>query len=160
MRVQYEATLDDMVDVSLRAMSRSRLARSWRWQSALGTGLVAGLILFELVHESPGVSLAVGGIAAVVGEALYAIRQVRAVRLVRLKYCQEQYGADGTVKFELQLSEAGLWSRQNKTHTIFDWPAISAIEQTPDAIDFLTREGGVVSVHRRGFQSDEEMRQL
>jgi hypothetical protein len=53
MRVAFHATRDDLVDVNLRALARSRMARGWRWQGCLATGLLTGLIFSLLIPEPP-----------------------------------------------------------------------------------------------------------
>ena len=54
MRVQFEFTIDDVVDVQLRVLRHSRAARSWRWRDRLLTSLLTGTMLFAIVPEEKG----------------------------------------------------------------------------------------------------------
>jgi len=50
MRVQFDATLDDMVDAALRALARSPSFSPYRWADNLGGAILVGLLAGTAVY--------------------------------------------------------------------------------------------------------------
>ena len=69
MLVQFDATLDDFVDVTTRGLSRSKQIRKWRWDGLLTTGLMAWLAIYALFPGPSANKMLVGFIAAVVAHS-------------------------------------------------------------------------------------------
>ena len=67
MRVQFEFTIDDVVDVQIRALRRSRAARAWRWRELVTTSLLTGVLLFALIPEETTGKIIMGVIGLVLG---------------------------------------------------------------------------------------------
>jgi hypothetical protein len=163
-RVQFDATLDDVVDASLRALSRSKAARSWRWADytagVLLTGLGAGLVLYVLVSGELRERLILSGIGAVVAASLYPIFYIWTVKRRLRSYYREQLGSRGPFAVEVEVSASGVSARQEGTTTTFEWAIVDCIEETADSIDFHIKKGGIVVVRERAFGSPELMRQF
>lgn len=162
MRVQFDATLNDMVDAGYRALSRSRTVQWWRWRGMIITGLFCGLIwgipLFFLFAE-PELKLLFGGVFSLLGAGfgilLYSPSYRRTIRRRLRQLYREQLGTNSTFVVQIELAPDGLYTTQMKTHTMFEWPEVE-VEETADSIDFLIPNGGIVVVRKRAFTSSDE----
>lgn len=152
MRIEYDATLDDIAETHLRLEARSKVARTWRWEGIVISGLLAGVILFMLIPEPL--------LTGVGGAVLYAITYKRMLRRRLRKYLREQLGTEGPVKFQVELTEAGIWTKQKNTQITFEWANVASLEETSDSVDFIMRDGGIVVVRNKGFQSSDTRRQF
>src|SRR5437870_3398858 len=102
MRVEFNYTIDDIVDVQLRLLNRSRAARAWRWRNAALTSLVAGAFLFAVIPEGIAGRTVMGTIGLLSGAAVYlALNDVIVKRRLR-KWCEENAGSDKTFTCEVE----------------------------------------------------------
>jgi hypothetical protein len=115
MRVRFEATLDDFVDVQIRILPRSKVARRWRWHGAIGTGLLVGFVLFALIPESIPFKFACGASGVLVGSALSILLYRWVLRRRISQYYREQFGTDGPVGVTIELTPADIWADQMGT---------------------------------------------
>src|SRR5947199_9813027 len=84
MRVEFNYTIDDIVDVQLRLLNRSRAARAWRWRNAALTSLLAGAFLFAVIPEVIDGRRVMGTIGLLSGAAVYlALNDVMVKRRLR-----------------------------------------------------------------------------
>src|SRR3954468_7197171 len=121
MKVAFDFTLDDLVDASERTLSRSRVARGWRWQAVAVSALIGGTVLW-LARGS--LFLALVG-AAVCGGVQVAFRGPnRKTRLVRS--FGERLG-DGPYRGEVEITPEALVTTQNGVRAVRDWSSIEAI---------------------------------
>lgn len=160
MVVQFDATLDDLVDVSMRGLARSRTLRSWNVQGLVTTGLLAGLPVFAIVQGTLGTRLMAGFGASLIAAAFYVITYKRAVEKRIRKLCLEQIGEDKPFGVEIELTELGIKVSQLKTQHIYDWSTVLEIEESEDAIYFHKRDLSSFAVRRRGFESKEHSEQF
>ena len=49
MKIQYDATIDDFLDMNERLLARSKVARSWRIKSMLLSASLSGLLAFAII---------------------------------------------------------------------------------------------------------------
>ena len=119
MRVQFEYTLDDVVDVQLRALKRSAEARAWRWQDMVVTSLLSGVLLFAIIPGETSSRLIVGLIGLILGALLYPIVNESTVKRRLRKLFQENAGPDKVLICEVELSESGVHTRQNGMEIIY-----------------------------------------
>jgi hypothetical protein len=73
MRVQFDATLDDYVDVATRCLARSKQIRKWRWDGLLTSGLMAWLAIYALFPGPFAKKMLAGFIGAIVAACVYPI---------------------------------------------------------------------------------------
>ena len=104
MRVQFEYTLDDVVDVQLRALKRSAAARAWRWQDMVVTSLLSGVLLFAIIPGETSSRLIVGLIGLILGALLYPIVNESTVKRRLRKLFQENAGPDKVLICEVELT--------------------------------------------------------
>jgi len=164
MRVQFDATLDDMVDAAFREVSRSRsLSRSRRWDYlavSIVAGILAGITTYLVIPDTREIRLVLAGVAAVGSAAITPIAQrLSAKRRVRA-YLREKLGSETPFNVEVELSREGVSANQKTGKVILAWHQIDSIHETTDSIDILPRHGGIIVVRKRAFASNEMMQQF
>lgn len=161
MRVQFEATLEEVVDVQMRSMARSAVARRWRRRSTLIFALFVGLTVFLLTHSRPllvqlPLALAGAGLAVLLYPRLYQRSAQK-----RLRQLAEQYlGGAATVEIQVELAAEGMRVHQRNTDLLFPWADVEQIEQTEAGVEVVSASEGLLVVRRRAFASDEEIEQF
>lgn len=155
MTVEFDATIDDFVDVTLRSLAGSTVLRTWNWQAALTTAVLAGLMAYSLVSASAAVRLAIATGCAVLAAVLHLWTSRESFSRRVHKLAQEQLGTDGPIRITAELSETGVRMSQLGTHTLFEWSTIERIEESDDAVYFLKRDRSCFAVRKRGFDSAE-----
>ena len=151
MKLRFDATLDDFIDVAVRS---SPLTNEWYVYFALytvGTALVNGIIA-QFLWSNPyitGIGAAGGAIYIVL--ANYKIRERRARRLY-----QDTYRITKPVAVKVEITEGGLSFKQFGITTIYDWDAVRIAEQTDDAIYFRIPCTHILAVRNRAFASDAQ----
>jgi hypothetical protein len=150
-RVEFEFTVDDMIDVNRRMLARSRTFLSWRHRNAFWTAVGAAVLTYAV---SPDVSHR--GLRALLAAAIAAVlmRILQPIFLRRklTQFCREQFGSDGPFTCEVEIAPEGLRLKQLGADTLHEWGAITAIESTADALEFQMARGLVV-VRERAFPS-------
>ena len=156
MQVQFEYTIDDMVDVQLRVLKRSRAARAWRWRDLVVTSLLTGAVLFAVIPEGLVVRAIMGGIGLSLGALLYPIMNERTVRRRLRKFCEEKVGSSKTFLCEVELNDSGVHTKSNGTQIIYPWEKVTEVEETAESVDLYSEFGGLLVVRKRAFTSTEE----
>lgn|SRR6266545_4896214 len=160
MQVQFDATIDDFVDVTLRSVAGSKALRAWRWEGAITFASLIGLSMYLILPGSTVAKLVAGVLAFVfiifVSLATYKNSYQKRVR----KLAKEQIGTEGPVRVQVELTESGIKFDQLKTQYIYDWSTIERYEETDDAIYFCKRDRSVLAVRKRAFESQESKDQF
>jgi hypothetical protein len=156
MIVRYDATIDDLVDVGMRSWANSKTVRLWRWQAAAGTGLMAAMpayILLGVISVSAGARLVIALVTGLIGAALYLWSHEENFRKRTRKICREQIGTDAPFAVTVELLESGISFSQLGTRITYEWPRIERVEETEDALYFVSRNNTRSAVRKRGFES-------
>jgi len=162
MIVEFEATVDDFVDVTRRSEKRANPGMPRRV-----TGLVVALMTAALALAITDLSLAerseAFGLSLFVIISLYLLFFVdhspyyrRSIR----RLCSQRFGPTWPVRVRVAITESGITFSQNGIPTETEWSAIQGIEETGDAIYFLTKDKSVMAVRKRGFKSGTEMEEF
>ncbi len=156
MRVEFNYTIDDVVDVQLRLLMRSRVATGWRWRNAVLTSVLAGAFLFAVVPEGITGRIVMGSIGLMSGAAVYlALNDFTVKRRLR-KYLEENCGSDKRFTCEVELNDSGIHTKSNGTQIIYSWANVSDIKETGDSVDIYFEKGGLVVIRNRAFVSPGE----
>ena len=156
MRVQFEFTLDDVVDVQLRILKRSPAARAWRWRDLVVTALLSGVLLFAIIPGETTSRLIVGLIGLMLGALFYPIVNENTVKRRLRKLVQENAGPEKVFICEVELSESGVHTRQNGMEIIYRWENVKEVQETKDSVDIYGEKGGLVVVRKRAFNGSAE----
>jgi hypothetical protein len=162
MRIRFDATVDELIEVQERVLERSKVARSWQRQgaifSAFQNGFYVGTLTFIIVYMVstllPALILSIGLFVITSIASWYFHHEIVRQRLY--KYFREQFGDRETIPFELELREAGIWTNQLGVQSMVEWANIEEINLTEETIEFYMRGGGVTFVRKRAFSSTEE----
>jgi hypothetical protein len=164
MRVQFDATLDDMVDAALRALSRSPSFSPYRWADNLGgailTGLLAGAAVYWLIPEPQEKRLVMTGVAGVAGLVLFPILRIWITKRRLRRYYHEMLRSDLPFRVQVELSPEGICVKQKTGQVTYEWQQIDSIHETADSIDVYPHHGGIVVVRKRAFGSAEGMQRF
>ena len=157
MKVKFDATFEDFVDVCKRSQETS-----WSWSSYLVlvfvvvafSASIAGLLHWIFQNWFTTVLAALGGCA---GGAYSIIKSQD--KLVR-DHLKKQVDQNAPIPTEVEVSEMGV-STKCLGHTVVqEWSTIDRIEETDDAIYFRNTFGQYCSARKRGFASEDEMREF
>ena len=160
MKVKFEFTIDDLIDVGERSLSASRVVTRLRRTAAVAWALLAGAIAFALVPVSDGWRLAVAlAVAAAMALVYPGARKKEAKKQLR-RYWRERLTGDGPFLCEVELDEAGITTEQLGARISLPWAAVKSIAETADSVDFAMEKGGLVVVRNRAFPSDDEKRRF
>lgn len=158
MRVQFEYTVDDLVDVQLRALKRSAAARAWHWRDLVITSLLSGVLLFAIIPGETIGRLIVGAIGLILGALLYPIVNESTVKRRLRKLFQENAAPDKIFTCEVELCESGVHTRQNGVEIIYRWENVKEVQETKDSVDIHADRGGLVVVRKRAFKGSAEQK--
>jgi len=152
MRVQFEATLDELVDAVVRLGSRSKLAERSPWPGMIVWGVMFGLIagvpsFFVLVAELE-LKLVVFAVLTSLGAMVGILVYLSSYRQSSKRMLRER------LKIQVETASEGITEQ-----VTYGWSQIEQIQETADSIDFLTQAGGVV-VGKKAFTSSDQMREF
>jgi hypothetical protein len=153
MRVRFDFTLDDMVDLTERATARSGLIRSWRSQSTVVMCCIAAALAYMTVPAETGWRLFAAAAAIGITAALYPAGMASARKSRLRQFMRERFGGEGPYTCEIEISPDGLQVSQAGTRSTRDWRTIVSIEDVAAGIEFLSRPGGTLIVRNRAFAS-------
>jgi hypothetical protein len=158
MHIEYDATLDEIVDVCLRATERSKLAKRTRWQSTFSVAFMIGIILFlflTLDGATRTQKLVFVGGSVVLGTGGFWLSYRHSMKKRILKHLREQLQSDAPVPFAVELREDGVWFKQGGTQVSHDWSNVVELVDDKDGVVLRMREGGFLMVRNRGFPTPE-----
>jgi hypothetical protein len=158
MRVQFEYTIDDLVDVQVRALKRSAAARAWRRRDLVITSLLSGVLLFVIIPGETASRLIVGAIGLILGALLYPKVNEETVKRRLRKLFQENAGPEKVFICEVELRESGVHISQNALEIIYRWENVKEVQETKDSVDIYAEKGGLVVVRKRAFKGSAEQK--
>ncbi len=160
MRVRFEYTIDDLIDVQMRRLKRSRAARAWRLRDLVTTSLLTGVLLFAIIPEGITGKLIMGGIGLVFGALFYVAFNESTIKRRMRKLYQENVRSHKPLSCEVELNESGVHASSNGAQTFSAWEDVKEIQETQDSVDIYTNRGGLVVVRKRAFTSPEDQFQF
>src|SRR5438270_3040218 len=149
MKVNFDATVEDFVDVHKRSVGRNfRLYLTMAIVALALSGAVGGLMYLvfgDWLATALGATLGLvaGGFGLVRGQD----QNIREFLRKRLKI-------NGPVPTEVEIDESGVTTRCLGQTSIQEWKMIENIEETKDAIYFRNKFGMYCSARKRGFGSE------
>lgn len=156
MRVEFNVTIDDFVDISTRLSSRSKVIRTWRWRGLVLTFFLTGVGGFVITPGSTTAKLTVALVLAAATTIFCVMTYGRSHAKRLRKLYREQMEINGPVKVEVEATEINITVKQMGTQITYEWSNVRSIEEREDSIDLFMRDGGGIAVRKRGFGSSEE----
>jgi len=155
-KIAFDFTVDDMVDVAERAAERSSTVRGIGSQTRLVSSIIAAAIVFLLIPGDPVWRLLGAGVAAAVCAWMYPSDYRKLHRKRLRQHFIEQFGGEGPFRCEVELTPQGLAVTQAGAQIVREWKSITAVLDTGDSIEFVARGSGSLVVRNRAFQSQSE----
>lgn len=155
MKVRFEATFEEFVDVAMRSQPSSPSAYFFMiGVTVLVTGALAGLLHWAFGRWLMTIFAAVGGCVA--GAWVIIDWPEKWIR----DHLKKQIKEDAAVATEVELTDDGVTTRC-LGHTVTQgWSTIEGVVETADAIYFKNKFGQYCSARKRGFESPDEMKQF
>ena len=156
MKVEFEFSVADLADTARRSGERSQAIRDMRWQGLATWAALLSLALFLLLE---------GGL---VGRAIFAVLFWAAIMVIYprvaktwsdnryQKYYQEQLGGDGPFVCEVVITPEGVTTTQFGAETRRRWSGVKEIVDSPGAVEFVFRVGGMLVVRDRAFATPQQ----
>lgn len=159
LRVEFDFSLDEVVELHRYQIKRTREGASWRkreqWHFAVAFALVLATVLLMTGRARNATSAAwvVGG-ASALGLVLmvpYGWYYDHVVKTRTRRVLAEQLGA-GPYHCSIEIRPGGLWVSQCGVELNFLWPEAISVEDTPEGIMTVFKAGRVLA-QSRGFRS-------
>jgi hypothetical protein len=160
MIVEFDATIDDFVDVTIRSLARSKTVRTWHWQTAITIAFIAAFPAYFLFSGTSAVRLAIACGFAVVAVVLYFWTSGAAFNRRVYKLCREQISTDDLVRIKVEINDKGISFSQMDSHTLYEWSSMLDLEEVENAIYFYRRDGSCMAVRKHGFENNESQNQF
>ena len=157
MYVEFTATFDDMVDVSLRSLDRSHAAYRWRGLGGIVPGGVLALLLVFFVPAPSEWQLAAGLAVVLTCMAIHWAFYPYTLKDRVRRFLRKQLRSDRPFLVQVEVNPEGFQVRQMGTTVTHDWAEIEGIEERDDSLDVFTRHGGLIAVRKRAFVSEAEL---
>lgn len=163
MRVTFEATVDDFVEVSVDNMKRSGSWNRLRLNMALASGILGTLVIFGLLSFTSlpmefRLSFAVleGVVLAFLSLLYFTWSMPRRLR----NYIRQSFGTSRTLVIEVELDAHGISFWQLGARHLYEWSTVQSIESSSDRIDFLFSPKGLATVRTRAFESPLQQKEF
>ncbi|HTS20362.1 MAG TPA: hypothetical protein VMN79_01015 [Casimicrobiaceae bacterium] len=152
MKVGFDFTPADMAEVSRRAVSRSPLVQRWRLTNSIVAAVLVGLLVFLATPwETEDRSVAGAVVAAIVFAAVFFLARRRGGSARLQAFYRERLGGDGPFTCEVELTSAGVVSRQLGQESLHAWPQVASVDDVPGGVEFVYRPIGSLLVRDRAF---------
>ena len=148
MKVLYEATIEDYLDVMNRYLENAN-PNNW-FSHTIWLSLLVCVLAMLVFRDNPLsifiLTISFGFCFAI----LYLYLERKGIR----DMCrQSMYGRD-SIPVEFEITEEGISCKQLFSKITYFWDAIIRIEETKEAVYFHVRDRNILSVRKRGFESD------
>ena len=152
MRVQFEFTEDDLVEVYWRVFKRAPERKAIR-RNRIITVVVLAVLLFAAIPGDSTIRL-IGALAGlVISAVLYRVLDKRFVKQSTRQFWRENSSGQQTAICEVELQESGVHTYQLGMEFVFPWKSIATIEETNNGIELNEENGGLVVVRKRAFSN-------
>jgi YcxB-like protein len=153
MKIQFEFSAADVADTALRIAKRSKTVRDSRWYAAACWSALLSLVLYSFLDGSFIARALFTGLFFIVVFHVYSRLWRQSPSGTYLKYYQEQLGGNGPFLCEVEITQDGITTRQGGAETKRAWSAVKEIVETPDALEFAWRAGGLLVIRDRAFHT-------
>lgn len=159
-RLQFDATLAECVEVSLLLTLRTQAARSWHRRAVLwmggsvGLGVLAGFMILRPdtnVLTAAAIAATLGLLAGLLYGPIYRLQVRQRARQLMV----ESLGGTGPYRCEIELRPGGVWSRQNRTELFLPWEAARAVVEASEGVQ-IDFGNALVMARNRAFATDQE----
>jgi hypothetical protein len=161
---EYDATVDECVDTSLRAFRRTATHARTRLRSRLFVGGCFALGMFFTILQESGDSFAIdivlpltlvaGAIVAAVYGPVHNHLHVRQMR----RFFLERFKGAPTLHCRVELRPDGLWARSADMDVSIPWQRVTGIVEASAGVELWTDPMGLCLVPLRAFATTADYR--
>jgi hypothetical protein len=152
MKVQFEFTPADLAEVARRAVNRSPLVHRWRLRNSIAGAVLVGLLVLVATPWEMTIRSVVGAvIAVVVFVVIFFLGRRRGGNTRLQEFYRERLGGDGPFTCEVELTSAGVVSRQLGQESLHPWSQVASVADVPGGVEFIYRPIGSLLVRDRAF---------
>jgi hypothetical protein len=159
MKVEFEFSTADLAEVASRSVNRSPLVHRWRRQNTVGAAVVLGLLGFAFTPGTTAIRLVSGCLFFCI-PLLMALGPQHLARKRTQAFYRERLGSEGPFTCEVEITPAGVLSRQLGQELVHPWAHVASVSEVPEGIEFLFRPIGSLLVRSRAFPDLEARRQF
>jgi hypothetical protein len=156
MKVEFEFSVADLADTARRSGERSQAIRDMRWQGLASWAALLSLALFLLLEGSWVGRAVFAGLFWVAIMVIYPRVSKSWPDRHYLKYYQEHLGGDGPFVCEVVITPEGVTTTQFGAETRRQWSGVKDIVDSPGAVEFVFRVGGMLVVRDRAFTTPQQ----
>ena len=160
MRVQFEFTLEDMIDATKRFLARSKVVRSWRSKELIWSAILCWGLVFLVFLKAPLKGAVFGFFAAVIATIVYPSLHKRMVDKRLGKFFKEKFGDKNSFICEVELTPTGYSTKAMNSQGTYKWESVEEIVTSEDAVSIFARESGGVIVRSRAFTSPAQQQEF
>jgi hypothetical protein len=167
-RIEFDATLDDMVDTNIRLAGRTvvfqRQRRLYQWVtgSFLAAALIGSAVSLASVSLGSGALALILALGATLGGLVGRVSGRYFDWRVRRHYrrmLRDMLDGSGSARFELEVRREGVWTRCRDVETSYPWSRLKRVTDAADSIE-LWFDPGLVVVRNRVFATESDRRQF
>lgn len=152
MKVQFEFTPADLAETARRAVNRSPLVQRWRLRNSIVGAVLFGLLVFLATPWEMTIRGAVGLVVAVIiFIAVFFLGRRRGGSPRVQEFYRERLGGDGPFTCEVELTSAGVVSRQLGQETLHPWAQVASVAEVRGGVELTYRPIGSLLVRDRAF---------
>jgi hypothetical protein len=163
-RLEFNSTLDEIVDANMRLAERTQTYRQERrqaqWLVAVcyaSASVVAVLRGIDVSGVAGAITLALGLASGMLGFFVYGRFHDWYARRNCSRMVRELYRGLEPVGCTFEVRQDSLWSRVKDIETSFPWSSLTRVNEASDSIE-LWFNPGLAVVRNRAFQSQDERR--
>jgi len=156
MKVQFQFTPADLAEVARRAVNRSPLVHRWRLRNAIAGAVLAGLLVLVATPWEMTIRSVVGAVfAVVIFIVIFYLGRRRGGDSRLQEFYRERLGGDGPFTCEVELTSAGVVSRQLGQESLHPWSQVASVAEAPGGVEFVYRPIGSLLVRERAFPDSQ-----
>jgi hypothetical protein len=156
MHVEFDATIQDCLDVTERSLTRSAKYRRGVFIGATKNALWLGLPILILPFWLFRTRVWVGIVAGALGAAIHLLTYRKRVEAELFKAWEKLFEGNDRIRVAVSLSAQGIEVSQLGEQNSYAWSMITNLEETDDAFYFDKTDGLSLAVRTRAFASREE----
>jgi hypothetical protein len=161
LKVQFQFSAGDLAEVANRASDRSRVVQGWRSQGQMTWAVLVSFLVYAVTPGQPtGRAVFAALICLLLVVVIPRLNRTSSRNGRMLRYYREQLGGDGPFVCEVELSPAGLITRQLGAETTHPWSHVASATEVSGGIEFIYRPTGALLVRDRAFPTPEGREQF
>jgi hypothetical protein len=163
--LEFDSTLNEIVDANMRLAEHSKAYRQERrqaqWAVAAVYAIASTVAVFRgLPHVSPiaaGIALGFASLSGALGYFVYGRFHDWYARRNCTRMVRERYRGCEPVGCAFEVRQDALWTKVKDIETSFPWSSLTRVNDASDSIE-LWFNPGLAVVRNRAFRSQDERR--